>query len=76
VLLYAPNYQQQEESWLTKKRNNARTPCVLVHPSQTANTAARHAKAQARPLNWIAIVDIPTAPETSDLFSDSAQSHF
>jgi hypothetical protein len=64
-----PIHQQQEESWRTKKRKNARIRFAPVHPSQTASIAALHAKAQARPLSLIAIVDIPTAPETSDSFS-------
>jgi hypothetical protein len=63
-----PIYQQQEELWRTKKRNNARTRCVPVHLSQTASIAAHHAKAQARRWNLIATVDIRTAPETSDYF--------
>jgi len=64
-----PIYQQQEESWRTKKRNNARTRYAPVHPRKVASIAAPHAKAQARPLSLIATVDIPIAPETSDLFS-------
>jgi hypothetical protein len=71
-----PIYQQQEELWRTKKRNNVRTPCAPVHPSKVASIAAPHAKAQARLLNLIAIAAIRTAKETSDYFPDSAQAHF
>ena len=35
-----------------------RTRFAVVHRSQTANTAARHAKVPAIPLNLIAIADI------------------